>query len=145
MRGILFAAGAVMAAAVVMPAAMPAKAAPPGAAATADDPITFEQYRDWRLTAAERRRSEVAVRLSAADLTAQQKSRLEETRTYYDWLVRLPETDRDRLFRERFDRIDANRDGKLDADERAAWRDKQRAFYKRDRPPRQDAAEAAAR
>jgi len=141
MRGILFAAGAVIAATL----AMPALAAPPGAAATADDPITFEQYRDWRLTAAERRRSEVAVRLSAADLTAQQKSRLEETRAYYDWLVRLSDADRDRLFRERFDRIDANHDGKLDADERALWRDKQRAYYKRDRAPRQEAAADAAR
>jgi hypothetical protein len=141
MRGILFAAGAVMAAAF----AMPAPAAPPGAAATADDPITFEHYRAWRLTAAERRRSEVAVRLSAADLTAQQKTRLEETRAYYDWLIRLPDSDRDRLFRERFDRIDANHDGKLDADERALWRDKQRAFYKRDRAPRHDDAEAAVR
>jgi len=85
------------------------------------------------------------VRLSAADLTPPQKNRIEETRAYYDWLLQLPETDRDRLFRERFDRIDANHDGKLDADERAAWRDKQRTFYKRDRPPRQDAADAKAR
>ena len=141
MREILFAACCVAAASV----AMPAPAAPPGAAATPDDPITFEQYRNWRLAAAERRRSELAVRLSAADLTQPQKNRIEETRAYYDWLLQLPETDRDRLFRERFDRIDANRDGKLDADERAAWRDKQRAFYKRDRPPRQDAADAKAR
>ena len=41
------------------------------------------------------------------------------------------------LYRERFDQIDANHDGKLDAQERAAWRDKQRENY------RQQAAERA--
>ena len=36
--------------------------------------------------------------------------------------------------------IDANHDGTIDRAERAAWRDKQRAFYHRDRPSRQPAA-----
>ena len=131
MRSTVFAIAALVAA-----ASWPAEAAQP----TGADTITFEQYRDWRVSAMERRRSELAVRLSAADLNPQQKTRLEETRAYYEWLAALPETDRDRRFRERFDRIDANRDGKIDAEERAAWREKQRAFYSPNRPARQQAA-----
>ncbi|MGD9615949.1 MAG: hypothetical protein AB7H90_12750 [Alphaproteobacteria bacterium] len=91
--------------------------------------VTFEQYRNWRLVAMERRRSEIEVQLSAADLSAVRKARLEETRAYYNWLAGLSETERDRRFRERFDRIDANRDGTLDTAERAAWRERQRAYY----------------
>jgi hypothetical protein len=52
----------------------------------------------------------------------------------------LPEADRDRRFRERFDRIDANHDGTIDQTERAAWRDKQRAFYGRNRAIGQEPA-----
>lgn len=141
MRRTLFAICAAIAAAV----SVPTEAAQPGAAAAGADTITFEQYREWRLNAIERRRSELAVRLAAADLAPPQKTRIEETRAYYEWLAGLPAADRDRRFRERFDRIDANRDGTIDADERAAWRDKQRAFYKRDRPARHQSAGAEAR
>lgn len=141
MRRALFAICAAIAAAV----SVPVDAAQPGAPAVVNDTITFEQYREWRLNAIERRRSELAVRLAAADLASPQKTRLEETRAYYEWLAGLPEADRDRRFRERFDRIDADRDGKIDAAERAAWRDKQRAFYKRDRPARDQSAGAGAR
>ena len=42
----------------------------------------------------------------------------------------MPAPERDRLFRTRFDRIDANHDGKLDPQERAAWREKQRDNYR---------------
>lgn len=114
-----------------------AEAAPPGAPPASGDSITFEQYRDWRLNFAERRRSELAVQLSAAaDLPERQKTRLQETRAYYDWLAGLPEAERDRRFRERFDRIDVNHDGRIDTAERAAWRDKQRAFYNRGKTAR---------
>lgn len=100
---------------------------------TADDTISFEQYRDWRLNFIERRRSELAVQLSDADLPAARKGRLEQIKAYYDWFAGLPEADRDARFRERFDRIDTDHDGKIDAAERATWRDHQRAFYHRDR------------
>ena len=40
---------------------------------------------------------------------------------------RLAELD---LERERFDQIDTNHDGTLDAQERAAWREKQRENYR---------------
>jgi len=116
---------------------LPGEAAQPAPAATAEtsagDPITFEQYRDWRLNFIERRRSELAIRLAAADLPERQKARLQQVKAYYDWLAGLSEAERDRNFRERFDRIDANHDGRIDAAERAAWHDKQRTFYRRDR------------
>lgn len=92
-------------------------------------PITFEEYRNWRLAAMERRLSEIEVQLSAADLPALRKTRLEETRAYYKWLAKLPEAERDKRFRERFERIDANHDGVIDTGERAAWRERQRAYY----------------
>jgi hypothetical protein len=47
----------------------------------------------------------------------------------------MPEAERDQFYRERFDQIDTNHDGKLDPEERAAWREKQREYY------RQQAAE----
>jgi hypothetical protein len=91
--------------------------------------ITFEQYRAWRIAAMERRLSEIDMQLGAPDLPAARRARLEETRAYYKWLAGLPEAERDKRFRERFDRIDANHDGVLDPAERAAWREQQRAYY----------------
>src|SRR5436853_6025123 len=122
---------------------LPAEAAQPAAPANASgDPITFEQYRNWRLAFIERRQSDLARQLAATDLSAQRKTRLEQVKAYYDWLAGLPESDRDRRFHDRFDRIDANHDGKIDPAERAAWRDRQRAFDHRDGGARQP-AEAA--
>lgn len=105
------------------------RAAEPQGARSGDEAITFDEYRNWRLAAMERRRSEIDVQLAAADLPERRKTRLEDTRGYYNWLAGLPETERDRRFRERFDRIDANHDGVLDPGERATWREKQRAYY----------------
>jgi hypothetical protein len=143
MRWTLLAASAAIAATLWLPgeAAQPtAPAATPGA----DSPITFEQYRDWRLNFIERRQGELARQLAAANLPARQKARLEQVKAYYDWLAGLPEADRDQRFRERFDRIDANHDGTIDQAERTAWRDKQRAFYRRDRTSPPQPTEAAA-
>ena len=127
---------------------LPGEAAQPtprnATADTAGDAVNFQQYRDWRLNLIERRRSELAMQLNASDVPAGQKSRLEHVKAYYDWLAGLPEADRDSRFRERFDRIDANHDGVIDAAERAAWRDKQRAFYRRDRGAAAPVAEAGA-
>ena len=143
MRWTLLAACAAIAATFWLPGEAAQPAAPAEAAAApaavpraapraADDPITFAQYRDWRLNFIERRRGELAAELSAAQLPAWQKSRLEQTKSYYDWFAGLPEGERDRRFRERFERIDANHDGQIDAAERTAWRDKQRTLYSRD-------------
>ena len=147
MKWTVLAASAAIAATLWLPgeAAQPAaqSAAPGAATAGASDPITFEQYRDWRLNFNERRRSELVAELAAADLPAGQKARLEQVKAYYDRLADLPPAERDRRFHERFDRIDANHDGTIDQAERAAWRDKQRAFYSRDRTMAQPAAVAA--
>ena len=116
-----------------------AEAAQPAPHPEAEDAITFAQYRDWRVEFTDRRRSELDMQLSATDLPTNRRGRLERSKAYYDWLARLPAAERDAKFRERFDRIDANHDGTIDRTERAAWRDKQRAFYDRDRPGRQSA------
>jgi len=142
MRWTLLALSAAIAATVWLPA----EAAQPAAPASASgDPITFEQYRDWRLAFIERRQSDLARQLAASDLPAQRKTRLEQVKAYYDWLAGLPESDRDRRFHQRFDRIDANHDGVIDAAERATWRDKQRAIYGRGRGAVEPAAIREAR
>jgi hypothetical protein len=137
MRWVLLAASAIIAANLWLPG----QAAEPVAQSASDETITFEQYRDWRMHFIERRQTQLAMQLSAADLPARQKTRLEEVKAYYDWLAGLPEADRDRRFRERFDQIDVNHDGKIDQGERAAWRQKQRVFYRRDAAARQLAEE----
>ena len=60
---------------------------------------------------------------------------------HYDWFAGLGDAERDRRFRERFDQMDSNHDGVVDPAERAAWHDKQRAFFGRGRTA---AAEPAA-
>ena len=47
-----------------------------------------------------------------------------------------PVAERDRRFHQRFDEIDTDHDGKIDPAERAAWREKQRAYYRRLRAER---------
>src|SRR5262249_534069 len=117
------------AAAIAVTLWLPGEAAQPGAPnPEAGDAITFEQYRDWRLNQNERSRDDLCRQLAAAELAAKQKARLEQIKSYYDWLAGLPEAERDHRFRERFDRIDANHDGRIDAAERTQWHDKQRAL-----------------
>jgi hypothetical protein len=101
----------------------------------ASESITFEQYRDFRLHDLARRQARLARELAAPGLSTAEKTSLERRKAYYDQLAAMPEEERDRLYRERFDEIDTNHDGKLDVQERAAWRDKQRENY------RQQAAE----
>ena len=103
----------------------------------ASEAITFEQYRDFRLHDLAQRQARLARQLAAPGLSAAQKTSLESRKAYYDQLATMPAEERDRFYKERFDQIDANHDGKLDAQERAARRDKQRENY------RQQAAERA--
>ncbi|MBV8889207.1 MAG: hypothetical protein JO305_06010 [Alphaproteobacteria bacterium] len=133
MRWTFVVAAALLAAAL----ALPGLAAPqsettgtPDMAAATDAAITFDQYKDWRLHQIERRRVQLADSLAAADLTAARKDRLQQQKAYYDWLAAMSEEDRDRRFRDRFNEIDTNHDGRIDAAERAAWRDKQRDYYR---------------
>ncbi len=96
----------------------------------ASEAITFEQYRDFRLHDLAQRRARLAKQLAASDLSAAEKTSLERRKSYYDQLAAMPAEERDQLYRERFDEIDANHDGRLDTQERAAWRDKQRENYR---------------
>ena len=112
---------------------LPVQAAPNGTGdAASADTINFQQYRDWRMHFIEERQIQIAAELAAKDLTAQRRTALERQKAYYDFFAAMPVAERDRLFHERFDEIDANHDGIIDHDERAAWHEKQRAFY--DRP-----------
>ncbi|HTT78920.1 MAG TPA: hypothetical protein VMF86_04500 [Stellaceae bacterium] len=133
MRWMLFLIAAVVAAGL----GRPAEAAQPAAPAARADNITFAQYRDWRNAFNARRRSELARQLSTGDLPAARKSRLEQVKAYYDWLAGLSAADRDRRYRARFDLIDTDHDGMIEPAERAAWRAKRNALYRRaaDRAP----------
>jgi hypothetical protein len=136
MKWILLGASAVIAAGLWLPSQAAQPATPTETQANAvpagpDDPITFEQYREWRLRFIERRQTQLTAQLAAADLQPRQRARLEQAKAYYDWFAGLPEADRDRRFRARFDQIDVNHDGTIDHAERAAWHDKQSAFYGR--------------
>jgi hypothetical protein len=151
MRWTLVAACAALAAGLWLPgeATQPASAAATapataGPTAAADQPINFAEYREWRLNFIKRRRTELAIQLEANDLPAATKSRLDRVKAYYDRFAALPEADRDSRFRQRFDRIDSDHDGTIDAAERAAWREQRRAFYRHDRALAPHAADAAA-
>ena len=96
----------------------------------ANELITFEQYRDFRLHDLAQRQARLARQLPTPGLTASEKTSLESRKAYYDQLAAMPEAERDRLYRERFDQIDTNHDGTLDLQERAAWREKQRENYR---------------
>jgi hypothetical protein len=121
--------------------AAPAETAAAALPAASEDKITFDQYREWRLRFIERRQTQLAAQLAAADLQPRQRTRLEQTKAYYDWFAGLGDAERDRRFRERFEQMDSNHDGVVDPAERAAWHEKQRAFFGRGRSA---AAEPAA-
>jgi hypothetical protein len=103
---------------------------PPTAAA---QPVTFDEYRDFRLRDIARRQARIERELAEPDLSLEERANLEARKNYYDHLATMPAAERDRLFRARFDQIDTDHDGTLDAAERAAWRAKQAQRY-RDRP-----------
>jgi len=108
----------------------PAQAATSAPAAAAET-ITFDQYRDWRMHFIEQRQTQLAAELADKTLPADRRAGLERQKAYYDFFAAMAPAERDRRFRERFDQIDANHDGVIDEAERAAWHDKQRAFYER--------------
>ena len=109
---------------------LPAAAQRAATQPAASEAITFEQYRDFRLHDLAQRQARLARQLATPGLTASEKTSLESRKAYYDQLAGMPEAERDRLYRERFDQIDTNHDGTLDLQERAAWREKQRENYR---------------
>src|ERR1700752_1393573 len=98
--------------------------------AVADQMITFEQYHDFRLHDLQQRQARLMRQLAAPGLSAGEKANIERRKAYYDRLAAMPAEERDQLYRERFDQIDTNHDGKLDPEERAAWREKPREVYR---------------
>ncbi|HMD64393.1 MAG TPA: EF-hand domain-containing protein [Stellaceae bacterium] len=128
------------AAAVLLAAAWwhwPAAAQRAAQPAAAGEIITFDQYRDFRAHDLQQRQARLARQLEAPGLSDAEKASIERRKAYYDRLAAMPAAERDQLYRERFDQIDSNHDGKLDPEERAAWREKQREYY------RQQSAERA--
>jgi hypothetical protein len=118
------------ASAATTPAAGTPTATPPVPPPAAPMPITFDEYRDFRMQNIGQRQVRLAERLAAPDLSASDKADLERRRVYYDRLAAMPAEERDAIFRARFDQIDTNHDGTIDAQERAAWRVKQRDHYR---------------
>jgi hypothetical protein len=92
-------------------------------------PITFPEYRDFRLRDIAQRQARLTQALAAPDLSPADKQSLEARKDYYDHLATMPAAERDKLFRARFDQIDTDHDGTIDDSERAAWREKQRERY----------------
>ena len=99
--------------------------------------ITFDQYREFRARDLQQRQARLARQLADPGLPAAEKASIERRKAYYDRVAAMPAEEREQLYRERFDQIDSNHDGKLDPEERAAWREKQREYY------RQQSAERA--
>ncbi len=98
--------------------------------AVAGEMITFDQYRDFRARDLQQRQARLARQLADPGLSAAEKASVERRKAYYDRLAAMPAEERDQLYHERFDQIDSNHDGKLDPEERAAWREKQREIYR---------------
>jgi hypothetical protein len=111
-------------------------AAQPAAPSPANPSYTFEQYKEYRLKSLDQARERLVQSLADPKLAADQKQKLQQRKAYFDWLAQMPAGERDRRFRERFDQIDTDHDGKIDPAERAAWRDKQRAYYQKLRDER---------
>ena len=98
--------------------------------ANADQTISFEQYRDFRMHDLRQRQTRLARELAIPGLSPTERASVERRKAYYDQIAAMPDEDRDQHFRERFDQIDTNHDGKLDPEERTAWREKQREYYR---------------
>jgi hypothetical protein len=105
-------------------------ATPPAARSATPELITFDEYRDFRMQNIGQRQVRLAEQLAAPNLSAAEKAGLEQRKAYYDRLAAMPGGERDAVFRARFDQIDTNHDGTIDAQERAAWREKQREHYR---------------
>jgi hypothetical protein len=102
--------------------------------AAVEEMITFDQYREFRMRDLEQRQARLARQLVAPGLTSAERASIERRKAYWDQIASMPAKERDQLFRERFDQIDTNHDGKLDTQERAAWREKQREYYRQQAP-----------
>ena len=119
---------------------LPAQAAPASTDTAATETISFDQYRDWRMHFIEERQTQIAAQLAEKGLTADRRAALDRQKAYYDFFAAMSPAERDSRFRQRFDEIDTNHDGIIDQTERAAWHEKQRAFYERPNSYRRETA-----
>jgi hypothetical protein len=104
-------------------------AAQPPAGSAVPNRITFDAYRDFRIHFIADRQADLARQLKSPGLSADERARLARIKAYYDREAAMPAAERDRMFRQRFDQIDTDHDGTLDAAERAAWRQKRQQYY----------------
>ena len=97
-------------------------------------PVAFDQFKAQQLQQMQRAQSRLSQRLSAPDLPADQRQRLEHQQAQLSKFAALPPDQQDQVLRRRFDRIDTNHDGTIDASELHAFRQAQRdrAQAKRD-------------
>jgi hypothetical protein len=111
-----------------------AQTAPPPAAPPKAQPITFEQFKAQQLQQMQRAQARLTQRLGAPDLPADQRQRLEHQQSELANIAALPPDQQDQVLRRRFDRIDANHDGVIDASELQAFRQarRERAQTKQD-------------
>src|SRR5690242_16154669 len=65
--------------------------------ATAEELITFDQYRDFRARDLQQRQARLARELAAPALSAAEKASIERRKAYYDRLAAMPPADRDEL------------------------------------------------
>src|ERR1700730_10059821 len=112
MRRWMLLAAAIFCAAVLWRAPAIAQATPaqpdPGNA-----PISFAEYRAFRLDDIARHAARLAERLAEPGLSTDQTAVLTRQKAYYDRLAAMPAAERDPLFRDRFDRIDTDHYGKV--------------------------------
>jgi hypothetical protein len=88
--------------------------------------VTFDQFKAQQLQQLQRAEARVAQRLAAPDLTPDQRQRLEQMQARLGNVAALPPDQQDALLHRRFDRIDANHDGVIDAGEFQTFRQQQR-------------------
>ena len=103
-----------------------AQTAPPPAGPPQGQPITFDQFKAQQLQQLQRAPARVAQRLGAFDLTPDQRQHLEHQQAQLAKFGALPADQQDQVLRRRFDRIDANQDGVIDAREVQAFRQQRR-------------------
>jgi hypothetical protein len=115
-----------------LPAEAQTAAAPPAQQQAA--PLTFDQFKAQQFQQMQRVQARMAQRLAAPDLPPDQRQRLEHQQAQLGKFAALPPEQQDQVMRRRFDRIDTNHDGVVDAAERQAFRqaERQRAQAKQD-------------
>jgi hypothetical protein len=102
-------------------------APPPPSSPPQGAPLTFDQYKAQQMQQMQHAQAFVAQRLATPDLAPDRRQRLEHQQEQLGRFAALPAEQQNQLLRRRFDRMDANHDGVVDAGELQAFRQAQRA------------------